>query len=374
MIGARLAGEPGRGRRAVPVRSALVGAIAGVLGVVACFTFRAGIHDAVTQPRRSGVVWDFTLAAGEEEVPAATLAAVARDRDVRAALDAQWHRAVVVDGHPVPVFGTRVVKGEMPFVVLDGRRPRRPGEIAFAPTTLRVLGLAVGDRVHVGDDPGVDAVVVGTVLLPATSHTDYDQSGWMTAAGIGRALQDAPLGNGEDYLLVRWRSGTAVDAAERRLVGLGGSDLFAAPAVLPTAVADLARIEDLPLALAAFFALLACATVAHALVTTVRRRRHDLAVLRAVGFTRRQTRGALAWQSTLLAIAGVVVGVPVGIATGRVAWRWLADDFPIVYASPLALLAVVVVAVVAVIVANALAAGPARAAARIRPAESLRVE
>ena len=29
MIGARLAGEPGRGRRAVPVRSALVGAIVG---------------------------------------------------------------------------------------------------------------------------------------------------------------------------------------------------------------------------------------------------------------------------------------------------------------------------------------------------------
>ena len=54
MIGARLAGEPGRGRRAVPVRSAFIGAIAGVLGVVACLTFRAGIHDAIAQPRRSG--------------------------------------------------------------------------------------------------------------------------------------------------------------------------------------------------------------------------------------------------------------------------------------------------------------------------------
>jgi hypothetical protein len=374
MIGARLAGEPGRGRRAVPVRSALVGAIAGVLGVVACFTFRAGIQDAVTQPRRSGVVWDFTLAAGEAEIPSATLAAVARDRDVGAALDAQWHRAVPVDGRPVPVFGIRSVKGTMPLVVLAGRAPRQTDEIAFAPTTLEALGLSIGDRVRVGDDPGTTAVVVGKVLLPATSHTDYDQSGWMTAAGAARALGGSPLGNGEDYLFVRWRAGTAVAAAQRRLVGLGGSELFAAPAVLPIAVADLARIEDLPLVLGAFFALLACATVAHALVTTVRRRRHDLAVLRAVGFTRRQTRGAIAWQSTLLAVAGVVVGVPLGIAAGRIAWRWLADDFPIVYAPPLALVAVVVVAAVAVIVANALAAGPARAAARIRPAESLRAE
>src|SRR6185436_8971516 len=121
---------------------------------------------------------------------------------------------------------------------------------------------------------------------------------------------------------------------ERRLVRMTGSDVFAAPAELPIAVADLARIEDLPLALGGFFALLACATVAHALVTTVRRRRHDLAVLRAVGFTRRQTRGAIAWQSSLLAIVGLIVGVPVGIAVGRLTWRWLADEFPIVYSPP----------------------------------------
>ena len=70
MIGARLAGEPGRGRRAVPVRSALVGAIAGVIGVVGCLTFRAGIQDAVHEPQRSGVVWDFVLAAGEAAGPA----------------------------------------------------------------------------------------------------------------------------------------------------------------------------------------------------------------------------------------------------------------------------------------------------------------
>ena len=58
VIGARLAVEPGRGRRAVPVRSALVGAVVGVLGVVACFTFRSGIDDALRTPQRSGVVWD----------------------------------------------------------------------------------------------------------------------------------------------------------------------------------------------------------------------------------------------------------------------------------------------------------------------------
>jgi len=66
--------------------------------------------------------------------------------------------------------------------------------------------------------------------------------------------------------------------------------------------------------------------------------------------------------------------VPVGIAVGRFAWRWLADDFPIVYVPPAALLAVFAVAAIAIAIANALAAGPAHAATRIRPAEALRVE
>jgi predicted lysophospholipase L1 biosynthesis ABC-type transport system permease subunit len=228
--------------------------------------------------------------------------------------------------------------------------------------------------VALGADRGRTARIVGEVLLPVTSHTDYDQSGWMTDRGLAAATGGRPSDNGEDYLLVRWRPGTDAVAAGHRLTKLAGGDIHTERATLPVAVADLARMEDLPLALGGFFALLACATVAHALVTTVRRRRRDLAVLRAVGFTRRQTRGAIAWQSTLLAIAGIVVGVPLGIAVGRIAWRWLADDFPLVYAPPLALLAVAAVAAIAVAVANALAAGPAHVATRIRPAEALRVE
>jgi hypothetical protein len=292
---------------------------------------------------------------------------------VDAALDARWERAVPVDGQPTPMFGVRTVKGSLPLVVLEGRAPDGPDEIAFAPTTMRARRLSIGDRVRVGGDDGPMVTVVGEALLPATSHTDYDQSGWMTETGLTRAA-GPPSDNGEDYLLLRWASGTDVADAERRVTHIGGKDLFAQAGVLPTAVADLARIEDLPLALGAFFALLACATVAHALVTTVRRRRHDLAVLRAIGFTRRQTRGAIAWQSTLLAFAGLVVGVPVGIAVGRLAWRWLADDFPIVYVPPAAVLGVLVVAGIAIAIANALAAGPAHAATRIRPAEALRVE
>jgi hypothetical protein len=372
VVGSRLAVEPGRGRRAVPVRSALVGAIVGVLGVVACFTFRAGIDDARSTPQRAGVVWDFELAAGGSVIPPDTLGAIADERDVAAALDAAWHRAVVVNETSVPMFATRAVKGSLPFVVIDGRRPERADEIAFAPTTMKALQVGVGDRVRVGDS--ADTVrVVGKVLLPATSHTDYDVSGWMTQQGLERAVGSADDG-GEDYLLVRWAPGTDVQAASRRLVKLAGEDLFSARAAVPTAILDLGRLTDLPLVLGVFFGLLACATVAHALVTTARRRRHDFAVLRSIGFTRRQSRVAIAWQATMLTIIGVVIGVPLGIAVGRLTWRWLADDYPILYVPPLAVGAIILVVPVALLIANALAAGPARSVAAIRPAEALRVE
>jgi len=256
-------------------------------------------------------------------------------------------------------------------VILDGRRPRGPNEIAFAPTTMKGLHVSVGDRVRIGDGNDT-ARVVGRVLLPATSHTDYDASGWMTTAGVARAIGEDDTG--EDYLLVRWAQGVDVAAAQRRLVKIGGENVFAEPATIPTAVVDLGRLSDLPLVLGVFFGLLACATVAHALVTTARRRRRDFAVLRAIGFTRRQSRVAIAWQATMLTVIGVIIGVPLGIAVGRMTWRWIADDYPIVYVPPLAAAAVVLVVPVALLIANALAAGPARSVAAIRPAEALRVE
>jgi ABC-type lipoprotein release transport system permease subunit len=376
-IGSRLAVEPGRGRRAVPVRSALIGAIVGVLGVVGCFTFRDGLTDAAASPQRSGIVWDFTLGSGEGAITSKHLAAIAHDKDVQGVLHAVWFRAVLIKGVATPTFGTTTLSGDVSPVVLTGRAPRTRTEIAFGPVTLDNLKLHAGDRVAIGDK-GAGATVVGTALLPESSHTGYTESAWMTSSGVQAVLgptKNLDPNGFEDYVLVKWKPGTRVSAAQHRLEGLLGDDeVFGGPAKLPTTVISLGKLRDLPLALGVFFALLASATVAHALVTTVRRRRQELAVLRSLGFTRRQSRLAIAWQATLIAVAGIVIGVPLGIVAGRLVWRSLADSFPVVYVPPIAIAAIVLVVPAAVAVANLLAALPARAAARIRPAEALRVE
>jgi predicted lysophospholipase L1 biosynthesis ABC-type transport system permease subunit len=356
----------------------LTGAIVGVLGIVACFSFRDGINDAQANPQRSGIVWDYQLVNSAGAFPTADVAGATRDPGVGEAIEARWVRNILIDGKATPTFGTKALAGDIEFVMLSGRAPRGPDELAAAPATMHDLGLGIGDLVRVGPSPGRRVRVVGEALLPSTSHTEYDQSAWMTRAGLDASLPPvAERGSDDlwDYVLVRWKPDADVAAAQKRLAKyVAGCPCGAGEQPLPAVVSDLGRLRSLPFALGIFFALLAIATVAHALVTTVRRWRHDLAVMRAIGFTRGQARIAIAWQSTLLAAAGVVVGVPLGIVGGRMVWRWLADSFPVVYVAPVAVIAIVAVVPVALIVANALAAGPARTAARIRPAEVLRAE
>lgn len=130
----------------------------------------------------------------------------------------------------------------------------------------------------------------------------------------------------------------------------------------------------LGLAAGAVMALLAAGTLVHVLVSAVRRRRRDLAILKTLGFTRRQTRSTVAWQATVLTAIALVVAVPVGLATGRWVWSRFADDLGIVDEPRVAWLAVAILIPAALVLANAIAALPARSAARTQPARILRSE
>jgi ABC-type antimicrobial peptide transport system permease subunit len=149
--------------------------------------------------------------------------------------------------------------------------------------------------------------------------------------------------------------------------------MFTPPDPLPE-IQEVRDLELLPLALSVFLALLAVSAVGHALSTAVRRRRHDLAVLRALGMTRQQARLVVTTQASLLAVIGLVFGVPLGIALGRVIWRSVAGFTPLAYHPPLALLALLLIGPVALLAANVLAAWPQHRAARVHSGQVLRSE
>jgi ABC-type lipoprotein release transport system permease subunit len=118
----------------------------------------------------------------------------------------------------------------------------------------------------------------------------------------------------------------------------------------------------------------AVVALALTLVASVRRRRRDLALLKALGFTRRQIAAAVAWQSSLAVLIGTVLGVPLGVALGRFLWDVFAHEIHVVPAPTVPTVSIALIAVGALVLANVVATLPARAAARTPTALVLRAE
>jgi hypothetical protein len=384
VVGARFALEPGRGRSAVPVRPALVGAVAGVLGVLAAFTFSAGVSDAAANPARFGQTWQldtFLGFNGQDFGPASrVLHAVAADRDVIGVDDARI--AGAQSGQvSIESFTFDPVGGKRPSVVLtDGRMPATRNEIVLAPTTARELRAGPGSTVRLTGGAAPRAVLVtGIGFVPPGPHNGYADGAWLTPAGYNQVFRGAHYSFKFHVATVALRPGANVQAVARRLnaaaaaIKGGRAFTFTPPAAMPE-VRQIKDLEALPLALSAFLALLAIGAVGHALSIAVHRRRHDLAVMRALGMTRLQTRAVIATQASLLAAIGLLVGVPLGVALGRGIWRVVAGFTPLAYHPPLAVWALLLIGPVALLAANALAAWPGHHAARLHTGQVLRTE
>ena len=92
----------------------------------------------------------------------------------------------------------------------------------------------------------------------------------------------------------------------------------------PTDIVNFGRVEGTPYVLGAVLAAASIAPLAYILVSAVRRRRRDLAVLKTLGFVRGQVRATVACQATVVVAVSLLVGVPLGIAVGRWLWSRLA--------------------------------------------------
>jgi ABC-type lipoprotein release transport system permease subunit len=369
-LGAQLALERGRGRSAVPVLPALIGAIVGVLGVVGTLTFRAGLDRATNDIRLFGQQFQAVASfAPDDKVDPAFVQSLVSDQNVQT-VNENPIAVVSVNGRAVTVFAANALKGTTRIVTLSGRAPRAPDEITLAPSEASALHVHTGDTVRVGA-AGVPHRLVGIGFTPVDSHTTYDQGAWMTLEGQ-RAV--VPAKDGYKYVRYDVEFGRRVDVkAEAEKLGKN------APTTLdlvtpPENSHNLKGVRRVPLALGVFLALLAIAAVGHALASAVRRRRRDIAVMRSIGFTRRQARLTVVSQATTLALVGLGFGVPMGLLAGRAMWHNVATSTPVEYVPPLEVVVVVIVVPAALLIANALAAWPARRAARLRAAEVLRAE
>jgi hypothetical protein len=362
----------------------LLGAVAGVLGVLAAFTFAAGIADAAANPARFGQTWQLTTVfgyAGQDFGPTGqVLRVIAADPDVTGVDDARIGGAQ--SGQvSVESFTYQPVAGKgTPVVLTSGRMPATADEIVLAPSTAAEMHAATGSVIRLtGGTAAQTVTVTGTGFVPQGPHNDYDSGAWLTPAGYDRIFRGAHYGFKFHAATISVRAGADLQAVAARLNAKiqaikGAKAISVAPADQLAVVKAVQDMAALPLALSVFLAVLAVGAVGHALSTAVRRRRHELAVLRALGLTRRQSRLVIVTQATLLAAIGLAAGIPLGLALGRGLWHAAADLTPVAYVSPVAVWALLLIPPAALLVANLLAAWPARRAARLRTGEILRTE
>jgi hypothetical protein len=367
VAGARMALARQARAPSAPVRVTLVSAILAVGVTAAALTFAASLQHLLDTPRLYGQTWDFETGFSGPSIEDADLRRVRSDPAFRN-VGVGALGPVEIGGREVGARAIDDVKGSSAPTVLDGRAPRAPGEILLAPKTLDMLDARVGDTVAVhSGSRTVRLQIVGRGVLPSTKWNKLGEGAAFTFRDFRRISPEAAA----PTLQAQIAAGADRDAALRRLTVMFDSP---SAATTPTDVGDFGGIEALPLLIAVVFTGAAAAALAHALVTTIRRRRRDFAVLKTLGFTRGQVIAAVASQATTIAAIGLIVGLPLGVVVGRFAWNVFAEDLGVVpeAVTPVELTALVVPA--AVLLANLIAALPARSAAHTRPALVLRAE
>ncbi|MCA1832997.1 MAG: FtsX-like permease family protein [Actinomycetota bacterium] len=367
VAGVRMALEPGRGRSAVPVRTALAGAIVAVGAIAASLAVASSIAHVAHTPRIYGWTWDVAVGNPNNEVGGPGAEVLAQQPYV-GSFSGVATFAVDVNGLDTNAVGMDTSHGSILPPATPGRMPTSPDEIAVQRPVLDRLHKHVGDAVQItGPKGSLSARIVGEVVAEIGGGV-FPSGIVMPMPALKRIAPQAAV----NVFFVRFAPNADKAAAIGRL-----KKLFGDTVLLPLRSADLenlSRISWMPGVLATLLLVLGLATVGHMLIASVRRRRRELAVLKSIGFRRRQIAATVAWQATTTAIASLLIGLPAGIATGRWIWRISAQRLGIVPEPTTPLAAVAFVAVGMVVFANILAVVPAVFAARTQPALALRTE
>jgi ABC-type antimicrobial peptide transport system permease subunit len=250
---------------------------------------------------------------------------------------------------------------------------------------MKKLGVGLGDTVmaRAPEDTTHRLEVVGTVVLPGLgTYPGADKTSLGEGAVVTRdALYElGPDFGRDDFVVVFTPSATksqrnqVIGRADEITASIDPEGFDSIGVQRPSDIVAYDRVRSTPLYLALILAILASATVAHALVSAVRRRRRDLALLATLGLTRRQISATVAWQATTVGVLALVIGLPLGVIGGRWAWGLLADDLGTLSEPRVPILVILLGIPMVLLLCNAVAYVPARLAARTRPAVVLRSE
>ena len=357
-----------RGQSA-PLGSVLPGLVAAVLALVAALSFGASLDHLVSSPKLYGWDWDLSFD-GFDIVDPPSPEQLAADPDL-VAVASGARGAASIGGRLVPALGVSSERGSVAVRVTKGRPPAAPDEVALGARDLDALGRSVGDAIEARTSDGRRRLryrIVGRTVVPALSLSE--NVGLADGATFTlRGLRRLDPGAATSFFLVDVRRSATAAVRERY-----GSQFQVLGPQRPREILSFDSVRSTPIILALLLAIMGMAALAHALVLAVRQGRREIAVLKTLGFTRRQVMAMIASHASTLVLLALAVGVPLGLAAGR--WSWDRFASPLGLDAPPVIPAALVggVAATMLVFANVVAAVPGRRAARTEPAIVLRAE
>ena len=389
-MGIRFALEPGGGRNAVPVRSTIIGTLLAFVVVVSTLTFGASLQFLVAHPNLYGWNWNYILSGGggSGDIPRAAATRLLTHDPLVGSWSGAYFDDLTMDGQSVPVIGETPGAAVQP-PLLSGQRLEEPNEVVLGANTLAQLHTKVGGTVIVtsGFGPPVHLRVIGTATMPAIGgpgpHLEMGSGAVLDYHLIPPAARD-PFNDpvrGPESIFVTVRSGQSSVALERSLVAMEAPlsnnfnfGVFVGSVLRPAEIINYRSMSATPTLLALALCVGAVVALTLTLLSSVRRRRRDLALLKSLGFTRRQLGSTIAWQSSIAVGIGMVVGIPLGVVLGRYLWDLFANEINAVPAPSIPLVTIIATAVAGFVLAIAVSVIPGVLAARAPTATLLRTE
>ena len=402
IAGIRHALDRGSGRLRVPVRATVTGSVVAVTALVAALVFGASLTGLISHPAEYGWNWDLVIQSqgGWGSWPPGALDKPFAHQPGVTAWAELGFAQLSIGGTEVPAIGLLQHNPAHPIEppTTSGHPLSEPDQIELGAVTMRQLGLHLGDKLLLGKDKQ-PLTVVGTATLPSfgvvlTDHVSLGRGAmldWITMMKVLGLQPDPPNADeiSNSPAAVAYPATVVFDvsspAVARGLINKmatlsaetgsrGGTYQLVPRLEQGAAVINAGQMGSQPLAFATGVAAAAVLALGLTILASVRQRRRELALLKALGLRARQIRAIIAWQTSTILVVAVIVGVPLGVAAGQWAWTRFANSIGVVPTSVVPRLPLLLGIALLLLAGNLLASVPAWLAARIAPAATLRTE